>query len=1018
MRSNCLTLGFALAIVVFAGALAAQDLAGIAQFGTSGRELGTALVMDATGASYVAGSFRGTLDVDPGPGSTPLTSGGMFDVFVVKLGPSGGLVWALQLAGTLDAFANGATLAPNGDLLLAGQFEGVADFDPEAGSLQLGTAFGNQGFLWRLSPAGSLVWAREVGAGSSAGTSCEGVGFDAAGNLYASGFFSGTGDFDPGAGSAPLTSAGNSDVFLLSLDGGGAFRWAERFGAAFDDASSSVAVDLATGHVAVAGSFAGSVDFDPGPGVASVPSQQFDGFVASYASNGAFLWAGRVGGSVNDPPAKVRRAPDGRFFVVGGFSGAGADLDPGPGVFSVSGHGLTDAYLAAVDPATGSLVQGFSVGGMGNDSGADVAFGPDGTIYWTGAFSQTTDFDPGPNRYSFASSSAENQAFVLALSAAGEFRWVVRARNDGGGLSSGSSPAAVATDGNNAIAVVGPFLGVVDFDPGIGTTNVAAAGSDDVFLWRLVDAHATPMVHRVPADFATLQAAIDAARPLDTILAAPGTYAENLDFHGQAVALRSEQGPAATIIDGGSNGPVVTLASGENERTLIEGFTVRNGSALTGLAADGGGFRLLGAAGPTIRGNWIFDNQACGNGGGVALQASSAVLEGNRVISNRRNPICSGGFGGGGISARSCDLMLKGNEIRDNSWTGGDGGGVLLTGRQSLGSSVTGNVIAGNSTDGLGGGLALRGGSVTVLADNLIVGNSAAQGGGMYGPDGAEAGSGPMVVNNTFADNLAPEASDLYFGFSLGAVRFANNVIRTAAGQAAIQCGTSVSALPVFRANNVFVQGGGAAYAGPCPAPDALSRSADPLFVDAPAGDYRLWPASPSVDAGDNAEVPSDLLLDLRRQTRRQDEPASADTGAGGAPVVDQGAFESGSTDYFTVAPCRAIDTRTGLPLASGSAEVRLAAGTCNVPRSARAIAVVVTVVDAGGEGFLSLFPGDGPAPETSALNFRGGQARSGNTIVQLARDGKGTLGLRAFVAATPPDATVNAVVDVLGYFE
>ena len=89
----------------------------------------------------------------------------------------------------------------------------------------------------------------------------------------------------------------------------------------------------------------------------------------------------------------------------------------------------------------------------------------------------------------------------------------------------------------------------------------------------------------VPGDFGTIQAAIADAGTVngDEIIVSPGTYLEAINFNGKAITLRSASGdPADTIIDGGGNGSVVTCDSGETSTTVLDGFTITNGSATYG----------------------------------------------------------------------------------------------------------------------------------------------------------------------------------------------------------------------------------------------------------------------------------------------------------------------------------------------------------------------------------------------------------------------------------------------------
>ena len=388
---------------------------------------------------------------------------------------------------------------------------------------------------------------------------------------------------------------------------------------------------------------------------------------------------------------------------------------------------------------------------------------------------------------------------------------------------------------------------------------------------------------RVPADQPTIQAGINAALNGDTVLVAPGTYWEHLNFFGKLITVTSEGGPAVTVIDGSRSGTVVTFNRAEGRTAVLRGFTVTNGNGF-----NGGGIAVSNAS-PTIESNVISGNIGC-DGVGIHVHFGSPRISNNEIVGNVRTG-CSGGVGGAGIRVGGASAaVIEGNIIADNRLMEGNGAGISLF---AAGVPVIrNNVIVRNSVDdvaGQGGGIWIVNQSDALIVQNLIAGNTAGQGGGVYWlvPSGAR---GPRLVNNTIADNLATLAgrgSAVFAdGFDVNAV-LVNNVLAAASGQTALYCGgLNDPNPPVIRFNDVFA-GGGPAYGGICVDQTGVNgnRSVDPMFVTPGNGDYRLQLGSPAVDAGDStaADVP---VADL------DGDPRVVDGDSDGVAVVDMGAWE------------------------------------------------------------------------------------------------------------------------------
>jgi len=243
----------------------------------------------------------------------------------------------------------------------------------------------------------------------------------------------------------------------------------------------------------------------------------------------------------------------------------------------------------------------------------------------------------------------------------------------------------------------------------------------------------------VPDDYPRIQEAIDASAGGDTIVVRAGTYVENIDFMGKGITVKSESGPDATTIDGNQAGAVVAFDKGEGADSMLQGFTVTNGSE-SGIYCYGsspeirenrvianswmwGGGIYCQNGDPLITDCLIRDNLATDSGGGIYCRDSAAVIDGNSIICNELTGIYKEG---GGIACYNSSPIIARNHISGN--TADYGGGISC----SLGSpDIYRNCITENTAQSQGGGIYCA--ADPRIKENEVIKNSAYwSGGGIY----------------------------------------------------------------------------------------------------------------------------------------------------------------------------------------------------------------------------------------------------------------------------------------------
>lgn len=318
------------------------------------RERGWDIVTDASGNSYIAGAFNGTVDFNPLGTATPIAaSNSLIALFIAKYNTNGILQWVTPISAQLnDVFTEGyATIDFDsfGNLYVAGNFRGTGvNVNPNGTATTLNSIGNCDMFIAQYNNTnGVLNWVKQIGSVAQELVSPGALRCDNNGNPYFTGRLAGTNsvDFDP---TAAIVNVINSALYLASYDINGNLRYAKGMSSGTGDGGHRVVFDNSN-NVYFAGWMNNTATFGTVALTANAPTPFADVFLAKYNNDlSVCSWALNFGGSGstdNNICAGLIVDQENNPFITGQLYGTNADIDPSASINNFSSIGQNDCFV-------------------------------------------------------------------------------------------------------------------------------------------------------------------------------------------------------------------------------------------------------------------------------------------------------------------------------------------------------------------------------------------------------------------------------------------------------------------------------------------------------------------------------------------------------------------------------------------------------------------------------------------------------------------------------------------------
>lgn len=409
----------------FGGFFAKYDSMGIHQWAKTipGSEV-TSLQVDDSGYIYVGGAYYDTVDFDPGPLKKTLVNHGGTDFFVAKYSSTGELKWVRGSGGSNGDVVHGLVVDNQGGVYVAGRIHGLAvDFNERSpGSVVYQTNVVD-GFVAKYDRDGNYVWSKHINGND--GDVAYGIASDATGNLYVCGYSNGAKFDGTPASFAPgrFPGASTHDAFIAKYTSAGAFVWAKTVGSEKEDMAYSIAVDK-SGSILLAGYFSDVLVFDSSIAGARIANKSYAGdiFVAKFSNTGSYLWGKGYGGNMGYNKAFTITTDDSSNVYFGGHFSDTVNFNPGG---TLASRHISHLYpfdpIRGVDMfmvklrADGSYAWSKSYGNLQWDEINCIYLDKKYNVYFSGAISKTTDFEPGPGGQVVVNSNSTVYDFPVAV---------------------------------------------------------------------------------------------------------------------------------------------------------------------------------------------------------------------------------------------------------------------------------------------------------------------------------------------------------------------------------------------------------------------------------------------------------------------------------------------------------------------------------------------------------------------------------------------------------------------------
>ncbi len=435
-------------------------------------DVGKSLVVDLQGNIFVIGNFTGTTDLDPTSGITNFTSNGSYDIFLSKYDSLGNYIWAVSFGGSGTDQSLGVVTDSIGNVYIIGYFRDTVDFDASASEAILVAqndtlALGNGNtFVLKYDGMGNFQWVfQNKGVGTF---SFRSLAIDLSDNLYITGDFTGTIDFDPSSNIVNLASNGNSDLFVAKYSAAGDYIWAFNCGGSYAESGSGISTDI-YGNTYIIGTFGYTADFDPSSDTAYLTGGSSDLFIAKYDSTGNYSWAIALNGGNFGWEKDITVDTLGNLYIFSQFGGI-VDFDPSPDSAILNSW---DCYCIASYDSSG-MYRWASIYDCDDPFGSypfgltDLSCDMNGNVYVTGYTSVWVSQIP----------AIYQRTFISKFDMMGVNEWTFE--YDGTNSNGGSG---IINDIAGNIYTTGWFVGVTDFD---GSSNYAqqssSSGSSDIYV--------------------------------------------------------------------------------------------------------------------------------------------------------------------------------------------------------------------------------------------------------------------------------------------------------------------------------------------------------------------------------------------------------------------------------------------------------------------------------------------------------------------------------------------------------